>query len=130
MSNKKFSDALTSRSPLARREAVEPVNMYGQPQADKSTKPQTSKEESGQGDKTTKPQNDKGASGQVGVTENPQVGNPTNGQNHKTTKPQVEKYTTHLRPETIKAVKRAALDQDRRDYEIVQAALDAYLGTK
>ncbi len=43
------------------------------------------------------------------------------------TNPQVEKYTTHLRPETIKAIKRAALDSDRKDYEVVQAALDKYL---
>ncbi len=130
MSNKKFSDALTSRSPLARREAVEPVNMYGQPQVDKSTNPQTDKETSGQVETATNPQVGNPVNRQNHKTTKPQVDDPTNGQNHKPTKPQVEKYTTHLRPETIKAVKRAALDRDRRDYEIVQAALDAYLGTE
>jgi len=43
------------------------------------------------------------------------------------TNPQVEKYTTHLRPETIKAIKRLALEQDSKDYEVVQKALDVYL---
>jgi hypothetical protein len=41
--------------------------------------------------------------------------------------PLIEKYTTHLRKEIIKAVKRIALENDRKDYEIVQEALDEYL---
>jgi len=107
MSNKKLTDQLANRSPLGNRggrEAVVPANMYGQPQTDKSTNPQDGKGTNGQHE----------TSGNGAATE-------------KTTKPQVEKYTTHLRRETIKAVKRAALDRDRKDYEIVQAALDAYL---
>lgn len=107
MSNNKFADKMASRSPLgprSGREAVVPADMYNQPQTDK----------------TTNPQDDKGTNGQHET--------PTNGVSAgKTTKPQVEKYTTHLRRETIKAVKRAALDRDSKDYEIVQAALDAYL---
>ena len=110
MSNQKLTDRLASRSPLGRRETVEPVNMYG-PQADKTTKPQVEKETNGQVERATSHQRN----------------DATSGKSQKTTKPQVEKYTTHLRPETIKAVKRAALDRDRKDYEIVQAALDAYL---
>ena len=110
MSTKKFSEALASRSPLTRREAVAPVNMY-EPQVENTTSGEHHKDTSGQGDKPTNPQTDK----------------TVRGQTHKPTKPLVEKYTTHLRPETIKAVKRTALDQDRKDYEIVQAALDAYL---
>jgi len=39
----------------------------------------------------------------------------------------VVKYTTHLRPSTIKALKRVAFESERKDYEIVQEALDAYL---
>jgi hypothetical protein len=39
----------------------------------------------------------------------------------------VVKYTTHLRPATIKALKRVAFESERKDYEIVQEALDAYL---
>ena len=61
---------------------------------------------------------------------NPQVAKTTSTQVDKTTKPQVEKYTTHLRPATIKAVKRLALDQDMKDYEVVQEALDLYFQLK
>jgi len=107
MSNNKFADKMASRSPLVPRggrEAVVPADMYGQPQTDKPTNPQ----------------DDKGANGQHETAENGALA-------RKATRPQVEKYTTHLRQETIKAVKRAALDRDRKDYEIVQAALDAYL---
>jgi len=45
----------------------------------------------------------------------------------KTTKPQVVKYTTHLKPETIKAVKRYAVEHDLKDYEVVQQAIESYL---
>jgi hypothetical protein len=61
---------------------------------------------------------------------NTQVEKSTSPQVDKPTKPQVEKYTTHLRPTTIKAVKRYALDQDKKDYEIVQEALDLYFQSK
>ncbi len=45
----------------------------------------------------------------------------------KTEKPQIDKYTTHLRPKTIKAVKRWSLDHDMKDYEVVQQALNEFL---
>lgn len=56
-----------------------------------------------------------------------QVDKATSGQDPKNTTPLVSKYTTHLRPETIKAIKRRAFETEHKDYEIVQAALDAYL---
>src|SRR5437763_6397359 len=37
------------------------------------------------------------------------------------------KYTTHLYPATIKAVKRYAFEHEMRDYEVVQQAIDTYL---
>jgi hypothetical protein len=58
---------------------------------------------------------------------NPQVDETTSPRMEKSTKPLVEKYTTHLRPETIKAIKRQALEEDHKDYEVVQCALDEYL---
>ncbi len=103
MTKHNLKDTLAKRTPLAQREVVEPVNMYTSPQVGKTT--------SRQADKST----------------NQQVGETTSPQTKKTTKPLVEKYTTHLRPETIKAIKRAALESDRKDYEVVQQALDAYL---
>jgi hypothetical protein len=54
----------------------------------------------------------------------------TSTQVDKPTKPQVEKYTTHLTPETIKAVKRYAFEHDMKDYEVVQQALDLFLKEK
>jgi len=61
---------------------------------------------------------------------NPQVEETTLPLTDKTIKPLVEKYTTHLRPETIKAIKRLAVEQESKDYEVVQNALDAYFGQK
>ncbi len=57
----------------------------------------------------------------------PQVDKPAYPRVDKPAKPLVEKYTTHLRPETIKAIKLLALEQDSKDYEVVQRALDVYL---
>jgi len=45
----------------------------------------------------------------------------------KPTKPLVEKYTTHLLPSTIKAIKVFAAAHDLKDYEVVQAAISEYL---
>jgi hypothetical protein len=106
-----LSHLMSQRTPLAQREVVEPVDMYTNPQVDK----------------TTVLQADKDTGGQVDTTINQHTTETIGGQNHKKAKPLVEKYTTHLRPETIKAIKRAALESDRKDYEVVQAALDEYL---
>ena len=102
---------LSQRTPLAQREVVEPVDMYTKPQVEKSDNLQVDMPTSGEVDKHTSIPSSQ----------------PTSGQTNKTSKPLVEKYTTHLRPETIKAVKRVALESDRKDYEVVQAALDQYL---
>jgi len=76
---------------------------------------------------TSRRQVAKPTSRQVVKSTSPQVGEETNGQVGPSTSPPVVKYTTHLRPETIKAVKRVAFESERKDYEIVQEALDAYL---
>jgi hypothetical protein len=39
-------------------------------------------------------------------------------------------YESNDRPATIKTVKRYALDQDKKDYEIVQEALDMFFASK
>ncbi len=51
----------------------------------------------------------------------------TSPQVDKPAKPHVEKYTTHLTPAIIKAVKRYAFEHEMKDYEVVQQALDAFL---
>jgi len=68
----------------------------------------------------------------------PQVDKTTSGQVDKETKPQavkpvslrVVKYTTHLKQETIKELKRYALDNDLKDYEVMQEAVEMYLKGK
>ena len=50
----------------------------------------------------------------------------TSTQKDKKVKPQVDKYTTHLRPDTIKAIKTYALDHDMKDYELAQHVFDRF----
>ncbi len=57
----------------------------------------------------------------------PLVDKPTSIQVDKPTKPQIEKYTTHLRPETIKAIRVYAAQHDMKDYEVAQLAFDRLL---
>ncbi len=42
-------------------------------------------------------------------------------------RPELEKYTTHLLPSTIKALKRFAFERDLKDYEVVQVAISEFL---
>jgi hypothetical protein len=57
----------------------------------------------------------------------PQVDKTTGEQVDRPAKPLVEKYTTHLRPETIKAIKVYAALHDMMDYEVAQLAFDRFL---
>lgn len=109
MANKdKLKQMLTTRNPLdTKRETVTPVNLYEKPEAIKKTH----KPESTQVHKPTSVQTDKD----------------TKPQTVKETSPQVVKYTTHLTPETVKAVKQRALDTDKKDYQVIQEALDQFL---
>jgi len=110
MANKnKLKELMDKRSPI--RKSVVPVDIY----------------ESGQVNKPTKPQVDKTTSTQVVKQANPQVAKTTNKQVDKTASGEVVKYTTHLKKETIKAIKLVALETDCKDYEIVQTALEKYL---
>ena len=70
-------------------------------------------------DMYTKPQVDKTTSGKVGKDTKPQK--------VKNTKPQVVKYTTHLTAKVIKEIKRYAIDNDLKDYEVMQDAIDRFL---
>ena len=115
MANKdKLKEMLNKRNPLldtplveTKREAVTPVNLYTNPQTD-------NKEESIQVDKTT--------SGQVDKDKKLQTVKPA--------KLRVVKYTTHLKEETIKDLKRYALENDKKDYEVVGEAIENYLSGK
>jgi len=111
MSKNNLKDMMNKRTPLTQREVVEPANMYTIPQVGKTTSIQVGKSTSTQVDNST----------------NQQVDESTSPPTKKSAKPLAEKYTTHLRPDTIKAIKRAAVEADQKDYQIVQQALDAYL---
>ena len=94
---------MLNKSPvMANREVVKPVKLHTNQQVDKPTSPQV-----------VKPTNH-------------HVDEPTNTQDNKPTKPQVDKYTTHLKRETIKRIKIFAAENDIADYEVVQSALDRY----
>jgi hypothetical protein len=117
--NKDFSQQLQQRNPNAlkqeqERVIVKPVDMLS---------PQ---DESIQEDKTTNPQEDKTTSIQVDKPTKPQEDETINRQTSKTTSPQIGKYTTHLRPNTVKAIKRYAVEHEIKDYEVVQKALDQF----
>ena len=45
----------------------------------------------------------------------------------KQTSKSVKKFASYLRPESLKALKRIALETDRNDYEVLQEAVDTYL---
>ena len=72
------------------------------------------------------------------LPENPKTGIPENNLSRKpeTLKPRLpeiqkaEKYSTQLPPSLIKRIKQQALEQDIKDYEVVQFALEAYLTKK
>lgn len=114
----KLAEMMKARNPLSQREAVTPVKLYTNPQEDKPTKQQ----ESIQVDKTT--------SKQVEEQTRPQADKPARGEVVKEASGQMAKYTTHLTPKAIKAVKRYALETDRKDYEIMQEAVEEYLKRK
>jgi len=132
---------MANRSPLNNqpRQVVQPADLYTSGQTDKPASPQVdlptkpldhaqddqnvNDEVSTQNHLTTKPQVVKRTSGQVAKsTKNAKV--------DKTTNLQVDKYTTHLKPESIRAIKRLAFESDRKDYQIVQEAINAYIEAK
>ncbi|HLW02695.1 MAG TPA: hypothetical protein VKT82_28835 [Ktedonobacterales bacterium] len=96
--------------------------------------------------KTAKPQAVKPAKPQTHLPESPKEVLPSNLQDVLPAKPQtvkpvnpftrlpenthVEKYTTRLEPSLIKQIKQFAVDQDIKDYEVVQQAVKEYLAKK
>ena len=133
--NKDFSEQLQQRVPNAlkqeqERVIVKPVDMLAPQdeslQEGKTTNLQENKTESVQEDKSTNPQRGEARSIQVDEPAKIQSGKDTNGQIVKDTRPQIVKYTTHLRPDTVKAIKRYAVEYEIKDYEVVQKAMDQF----
>lgn len=133
--SKDFSQQLRQRVPNAlkqeqERVIVKPVDMLASQdegtQEDKTTNPQEDKAESLQKDMSTNPQEGETRSIQGDKPTKIQNGKNTNGQTNKNTRPQRVKYTTHLRPDTVKTIKRYAVEYEIKDYEVVQEALDQF----
>ena len=118
MKRDKLKDTMARRSPLAQRESVDPVDLYTfsrdgeqQPDAgDNAVSQQLEMSTSRQADTAMKQHVHKGTNLPIEAAETPR-----------------RRYTTYLKPETIKAIKWHALDGERNDYDVVQEALDHYL---
>jgi hypothetical protein len=133
--DKDFSQQLQQRIPNAlkreqERVIVKPVDMLAPQdeslQEDKTMNLQEDKTENPQEDKPTNPQEGKARSIQGDKPAKTQNGKNTNGQTSKDTSPPIVKYTTHLRRDTIKAIKRYAVEYEIKDYEVVQKAIDQF----
>ena len=65
---------------------------------------------------------------------NQQTGLPANQQTpvhfRQQAAPTLKKYSSYLRDDSIKALKLAALEEDRKDYELLQEAVDRYLESR
>lgn len=144
MKQKDLTELMNNRNPLSAREPVIPADLYTSPQTDKTTNPQNDLPEKPQTDLptkpevdlSTKPQNDNSANDAVEIdVKSPQVHKTTSGQvdkrskpqTDKTVKPRLEKYTTHLEPNTIRAIKLYALEHDLKDYQVTQKAIEKFL---
>jgi hypothetical protein len=115
MSKKNELEKLMSqRSPLHQRQIIKPAKLY----EPTPPSPQTREAASGQGDKAESPQGSESA--------NPQTDKAARQQGGKDAGGQVVRYTTRLRPELIKWIKQQALDTNRKDYDVVLAAVEEY----
>jgi hypothetical protein len=103
-----------ARSPLTRRDVVTPVNLYQQPPAGAPSARAAHLSTSPQVDSATRPQTD------MATSQHAHLSTPGRGR----------RYTTYLRPDTIKALKRAAFLGERTVCAVVQAALDAYFAAR
>src|SRR6266566_5120856 len=122
--NQSLDEILKKRNPVTLREqrqVIKPVDILA---------PQTNKATTQQVDKTTSILVGKPTNGKAYKPTKPQREKPTTQQNRKTTSTPVVKYTTHLRSETIKAIKQYSLDHDEHDYDIVQEAMDYFFSLK
>ncbi len=76
----------------------------------------------------------KPARGEAGKPANQQTSKDDGRQDGPPVRPQagmqVRKFTSYLREDSIKAMKRIALESDRKDYEVLQQAVDQYLSGK
>lgn len=94
-----------------------PVVLPRNPESQKSGKPENQKPSLPETLKSGKPENNLSGKPETLKTRLPESG-------------KAEKYSTQLPPSLIKRIKQHALEQDIKDYEVVQFALEAYLARK
>lgn len=116
-----LADMLTKRNPLGiQREAVSPVDLYAQEKAPKQESTKTPEQETTIALKHQSTKTLKQVTTKTPNQENRKAGKQVN------TEP-LKHFSSYLTDSTFKAVKRIAIDTDRRDYEVIQEAVDTYL---
>ncbi|HEX6736736.1 MAG TPA: hypothetical protein VF310_00555 [Vicinamibacteria bacterium] len=100
MSKRKLSDALASRSPLIRRDAVEPMTAHERPPAADADSSPAGLETSGRAE-------------QLGA---PPLGETTIAHASPSARPLEERNTRHSQPDASKAVEYTAVHRDRGDH--------------
>ncbi len=80
--------------------------------------------------KPANPQTVKPVSPQTHLPESGQSGKPANPLDRKTISEAVEKYTTRLTPSMVRRIKIHAAQQDMKDYEVVEKALQEFFDRK
>jgi len=116
MAKHDLSELMTKRNPLAPREIVQPVDLY-------SPAAVASEPENQQTDLLANQQVPQAGDGETTPQMAEQKSTPGSTQ---TSKP-VKKFASYLRPQSIKALKMIATQEDRKDYEVLQEAVDHYL---
>jgi hypothetical protein len=114
---KKLEDVMQKRNPL-KRDIVQPVDIYTSQQVDKP--------ESNEFELPVAPQTISAADTQVVKEEDTRSNKSAANQKHRIDGVLIRKYTTHLPPSMIKAIKQRALDTDRKDYEVMFEAISRY----
>lgn len=110
-------DALTrlDTKPLQQASPIQEQEIPQKQPASKSASQQTSEEADYQTSKTTNVQTNKSESKQTSL--------PTNQQTNKI----LRKFGSYLTEDSLRGLKRIAFETDRKDYEILQEAVDQYL---
>jgi len=117
MTDKKIlENVMNQRNPLKR--VVQPVDIYTNPQGDNtSNKPN---------DLPPATQTEESTTFQVVKDTSASTNQADNFHKNKIDGVLIRKYTTHLPPAMIKAIKQRALDTDRKDYEVMYEAISRY----
>lgn len=139
MNNKtKLKQLLEQRIQSPTRQVIQPVNFY-EPNASKPTSQKNTKEiniiesndeniQRNQTDnnQTTLPVNQQTIIEAKRDTSNTDIINTSKIENQQNIKP-LKKFASYLTRESLKSIKRIALEEEKHDYEVLQEAVDEFL---